>query len=175
MVEHIDKLADFSIDLSRRCRSARLCGRRKSSQCVGIDLRRLYVERDVDPDRPTTAAERQMNSLFQMISNGERVFDCYRVFGNRADYRDNIDFLYAHDADAGIAFQIASLDLSRDEHYRGGIQPCPCYPGHCVRPARSSGHQSGTESVCHSGVSFRGNGNRLFMEVADIAESSASP
>ena len=64
-----------------------------SRQVIRVDFRRLHIDRDIQPDRPFSAGERNSDRFFQLIPDHRRISHHFRVFRDRPHDIHNVDLL----------------------------------------------------------------------------------
>ena len=114
-----------------------------------------------------------MSGFLQVIADLLGILHCNRVFGDGGNDGDDVDLLYAQNANTGIALQIGALHLSGDENDGRGIEPGAGNAGHGIGSARPRCHHRRAQPVGDARMGFRRNGNRLLMQIANVFESLA--
>src|SRR5208337_1719141 len=95
----------------------------ESPDAFRLDLRRLHIQGDVEPNRTLSARPRKIYGLLQMVADRFGLRYHGSVLGNRTHDGHDVQFLGTELPDAKTAFQVRSLHLSRKDETRGRFQP----------------------------------------------------
>ena len=139
---------------------------------IQVDGGSLHVEGDIDPHRPGAAVERQVNGLFQVVADRCWIQDRHRVFRERPDDGNDIDFLNTelpHTERSAVRGEhaVGTLHLAGEKQHRSGIEPGAGHAGDGVGAARAGGHHGHAQVVGGLGVVLGGDGAGLLVRIAD--------
>ena len=93
-IDKLDGLRDLGLQVAPCRRLGDFAGI-EAGEVLGIDRRRLHVQRDVDPDGSLSSASGQMHGLFQVVADRGRIRHRHRVLGDRLHDGDDVHFLGA--------------------------------------------------------------------------------
>ena len=169
--EHRDQLPRRSAQGVSLERAIVFDRRIEAAQAIGIDHRRLNVDRNVEPHRTGSSILRQPQRLFNQEADLGGVGDQRRELGDRGDHRDDVGLLIAKLAKARrVRAQGFALHLARQDDHRDRIGVSAVDPVERVDPARPGGDVERGEPARKAGVAFCRHRQRLLVMTADIAQ-----
>ena len=149
--------------------------RTEMRQRVRVDRRALDIQRQIQPDRTAASVQCGPDRFFQLIRNGFRILDAFRIFRDRTDQRLGVHFLDPHLTDALPGHHVLDFGLTGKHQQRSGIDPCARHAGNGVGAAGSGSDQRNAEPIAVLRVTFRRNDGRLFVKIADVTQSGGLP
>ena len=141
------------------------------AQGAWVNLRRLHVERDVNPDRTRSIMERSIYSTLQNVTNICRIHHCDGIFCHRFNNRNDANFLcpcLTHTRKCGDR---VAPHLSRDNEQRRRVDIRRHERGHDIRRPRSRCRKDDTELVRILRVAVGGKTRRLLVQIVVFVDA----
>ena len=154
-------LFNLFAQIDRRCWHLWWDKRRK---IFGINRGCLNIKRHVQPDWTIASIFHVPKGFFETTTNVLRPINGHRIFGDRLDQRDDVNFLNTPLPNRTTIDGIGPLDLTRNNEQRQRLDPCAGYRGDQVGGAWSGGHHSNTKTnSVHAAIGLRRNAASLLM------------
>ena len=141
---------------------------------LGFDLRRLHVDRNVEPHRPRSSRRREMPRLVELMRDAQRVGHDRRVFGDRRRHPHDVHFLIAELTKAGNRRRGQTglaLDLSGQHDHRNRIGPRAEHAVQRVDAAGSGGDDAHAGPCGESRIAFGRHRTGLLVMLIDRGDA----
>ena len=109
-----------------------------------------------------------MHRLLKLVADVVGLFDLDRILRDRLDHRDDLGFLKAELANAGVTLHTERCHLTGDKEARHGIEPGAADPGDHVHRTWPAGPDGAPQIASDACIGVRGHGTRLFVVRADM-------
>ena len=136
-----------------------------------IDLRCLYIERQLNPNRSRTSGNGLVKCAFQLAANGFRITDGHGILGDRPGHRHNVAFLRPDLTNFGIVGDQVGSDLAGKNNEGHRIHPGSDHPGKGVHRSRAGGSHASANPPGHARMALSSHRACLFMIVAVVSYS----
>ncbi len=140
------------------------------------NLRRLYVKRDFDEDRPLAAMGGEIHRLFQVVARHARLGHGLGVLGDRLHHADHVELVHAELAQAvAIAMsnhrRLVLRHLTGDDQEWNAVNISAGNPSKSIRAARTSSDMHHSNIIGNPCLAFRCIGCRLLVLHCDDVDA----